>query len=237
MTEDKPSALAKVLAEALATEDEQNWSWTRNYNPGLLEHMHALGVIAANYNRLESELRLLLNLFIGDAMYKAHAGNYIFERLSNAQRLDLLKQLYNSAVGGFELAARLDWFVSGYGVCAENRNILMHSETSSDQANALQIASTLELRKYSKNNPGSLNFISLKLSELRNVADDIDRFTQYGLDLAICEIARRSGGKINLAGREIQPSLPDKPPEPIHLTLAPLKDAKDNSLPQKSSEG
>ncbi|MEH2485631.1 hypothetical protein V1280_001570 [Bradyrhizobium sp. AZCC 2230] len=207
------------------------------YNPGLADHMHALGVTAANYNRLESELRLLLDVFMGDQMTGAEAGSYLFERLSNAERMDLLKHLYISQVGGTDLSDRLDWFVSGYGICAENRNILMHSEPHGATYNALQLVSALQLRKASKKNPGVHNFISLELHELRQIADDIDRFASYGFDLALWRIASRSGGTIKLANREISPSLPDKPPAPIHLTLGPLKAAEDNQPPPESSQG
>src|SRR5690348_1468657 len=112
------SALARALA------GEPLWSWTRNYNPNLYEHMHALGVIAANYNRLEAQLRFLLNSFMSIPMISAQAGDYLFERLSNAERMDFLKRLYNQQVGGTNLAERLDWFIKGYGICVENRNIL-----------------------------------------------------------------------------------------------------------------
>jgi hypothetical protein len=193
--------------------------------------MHALGVIAANYNRLESELRLLLDVFMGEQMTAAEAGAYLFERLGNAARMDLLKRLYLAQVGGTDLADRLDWFVSGYGKCAENRNILMHSEPHGAACNALQLVSALELKKASKNNPGVHNFISLELRELRQVADDIDRFDIFGFDLALYQIASERGGTIRSGGREISPSLPDKPPEPIHLKLEPPTNAKDSSPP------
>ncbi|HZR74047.1 hypothetical protein [Bradyrhizobium sp.] len=238
MTDKEPSALAKALARALAVNDDgDNWSWDRRYNPGVLMHMHALGVVAANYNSLEAELRFLLNSFMGKQMTSSNAGNYLFERLSNAERMDLLKRLYREQVGGTDLADRLDWFVKGFGICAENRNILMHSEPHGRTTNALQIISGLELRKASKSNPGVHNFISLKLEELRKVADDIDAFASFGFDLSIYQIARELGGVIRLATREIRPTLPDNPPEPVHLTLSPQRDAKDNPPRLGSSEG
>jgi hypothetical protein len=90
---------------------------------------------------------------MGSQMTAAEAGAYLFERLSNAERINLLKQLYTTEVGGTILADRLDWFVSGYGKWAESRNILMHSEPHGASYNALQLVSALELRKASKNNP------------------------------------------------------------------------------------
>jgi hypothetical protein len=104
MTDDLPTSVNDPLARALGLTEGEPWSWTRHYNPGLFKHMHALGVVAANYNRLESELRLLLDVFMGDQMTTAEASSYLFERLSNAERMELLKHLYTAEVGGTEIA-------------------------------------------------------------------------------------------------------------------------------------
>jgi hypothetical protein len=220
---DEPLLSHNALATALL--EEEAWSWTRKYNFDLYQHMHALGVIAANYNRLESGLALLLYMFVGEAMSKA--GAYLFPRLSNAERLDLLRQLYTEQITDPDFLDRLEWFVTGYGQCTENRNILMHSEPH-NYYSRLKALSVLELKKASKNNPGTLNFISLELNELRQVADDIDRFDDYVFGLVLFESARRMGGKITLFGKEIEPPLPDKPPEPIRLTLSPQKASTGN---------
>jgi hypothetical protein len=118
----------KPIADELAQSCDEDWSWTRNYNPALFQHMHALGVIAANYNRLEDELRFLIYLFLdGGHRRLLRADVYIFEHLNNADRIGLLEQFYKEKLSGTELADYLDWFVLGYRTCAENRNMLMHS--------------------------------------------------------------------------------------------------------------
>ena len=234
MMDDTPGKV-NALARALGLTEGEPWSWTKRYNPGLFDHMHALGVIAANYNRLETVCACYLTFFMGSQMTAAEAGAYLFERLSNAEGINLLKQLYTTEVGGTILADRLDWFVSGYGKCAESRNILMHSEPHGASYNALQLVSALALRKASKNNPGVHNFISLELHELRQVADDIDRFATYGFELALYQIARKSGGTITLGDRQLSPPLPDRPPEPIHLKLGPQTNVKDSSPPPPQS--
>jgi hypothetical protein len=86
------------------------------------------GVIAANYNRLEDDLRLLICIFLGGGHRKLlKADVYLLEQLNNAERAGLLEQFYKAKLNGTELADRLDWFVFGYRTCAENRNMLMHS--------------------------------------------------------------------------------------------------------------
>jgi hypothetical protein len=222
-SEDKqPNQLASLLR------GEKPWSGAWKYNPGLYQHMHALGVIAANYNHLESLLGLLIAVFMGDV--GETVGPFLFQKLSNSTRLDLLKQLYAAQITDTNFLDRLDWFVAGYGKCAENRNILMHS-TPDNSVTSSKIASVLELKKASKNNPGAQNFISLELGQLHRIADDIDRFDDYGFQLIVFESARRQGGKINLLGKEILPALPDKPLAPILLTLLSQKFPTDDQPP------
>jgi hypothetical protein len=138
----------KPLADVLAQSYDEEWSWTRNCNPGLFQHMHALGVIAANYNRLEDDLRLLICIFLGGGHRKLlKADVYLLEQLNNAERAGLLEQFYKAKLNGTELADRLDWFVFGYRTCAENRNMLMHSIPHGSAPNALQEIPALDLRK------------------------------------------------------------------------------------------
>jgi hypothetical protein len=226
---EKPSFPPHPTVNALL--GDEAWSGTRNYSTSLYEHIYALGVVAANYNKLESGLALLIAVLMGGAKYPA--SSFLFQKLSNNERLDFLKRLYTAEIKDPDLLDRLDWLVVGYAKCADNRNILMHSEL--ERTNALDLASTLELKKASKS--GSHNFISLGLKDLRQVADDIDRFENFVFDLVIFESARRNGGKLFLPTREIAPSLPDRPPEPLQLKLSDQRPAKGGKSEPQSSGG
>jgi hypothetical protein len=230
MEEKQPSELAKVLASALAADTgEPRWSGN-NYHPAHYQHMHALGVVAANYNGLEKTLKILFFVLAGEAM--SGSSNFLFQKLSNNERLDLISRLYASQVKEAECIDRLDWFISGCGKCAENRNILMHSELQIP--NALLSADVIfKLIKATKS--GEEHFISLELAELRRVADDIYRFDKFGFDLVLYVATVRLGSAIKeFFGR--RPTLPDKPVEPVLLKLHPVKDEK-GTPPQPQASG
>jgi hypothetical protein len=210
----------KPLADTLAQFSDEEWSWTRRYNPALFQHVHALGVIAANFNQLETDLQLLIYIFLSmhnlsGGVLKAH--RYLLQQLNNAERIGLLEQFYKEKVSGTELADLLDWFVLGYRTCAENRNMLMHSVPHGSTLDALKEIATLDLIRSSRKNPIDDIFVSLELKDLRRVADDIDRFGLFGHNLALGVLGSFRGGKIWFRGQEVPAPLPAKPPKPLAL--------------------
>ena len=69
--------------------DEKPWSWNWKFNPNLKEHMHALGVIAANYNELEGHFYRLFYLTLN----KFEVGKIIFSKFNNAERIETALKL------------------------------------------------------------------------------------------------------------------------------------------------
>jgi hypothetical protein len=55
---------------------------------------------------------------------------------------------------------------------------------------------------------------------LRQVADDIDRFSAFGHGLALGVFKSQLGGTIRFEGQEVPAALPDKPPKPLALKFS-----------------
>src|SRR5690242_5147756 len=85
--ESKPRNPANILAQLMA--GSKPWSWTWRYHSSLYDHMHALGVVAANYNHLEFVFLLLFN----HHMRSHAAATVIFANLNNRYRKDVMQAL------------------------------------------------------------------------------------------------------------------------------------------------
>jgi hypothetical protein len=218
--------------------DEKPWSWSWKYNPNLKEHMHALGVIAANYNELEGRFYGLFYLTLG----RFEIGKIIFSKLNNTERIDIALRVAETEPASFR--DRYIHFITGYGVATDNRNILMHSKAHNAgpldfETNAPNIAvSQLTLAKPSRKSMDENNFISLDASELRSVADEMAEFSMFGWGLFYWRLAFIRGGTITWNdGTTATPPLPDKPTAPRRLVLSPQQVPTNTpSQPEPSDE-
>src|SRR5258708_23951798 len=176
MTDESPIPnYAKGLYAALLL-DERPWSWHWRYNPNLKEHMHALGVIAANYNELEGHFYRLFYL----TMNQAEVGKIIFAKLNNAERMEIALKIAEGETSQFR--DLYEHFISGYGIATENRNILLHSKAYNAWPFDIGL-SHLTLTKPSKKSQDENNFISLDISELRSFADVMANLALYDANL------------------------------------------------------
>jgi hypothetical protein len=208
------------LLDALA--GEKPWSWHLRYHPSLRDHMHALGVVAANYNHLEQTFQAL---FWRYSSLDSKPALRLFQRLNNNRnRIDSIREWieskeYNVSARGLALH-----FVESFETCADNRNFLMHSLTQG----TLEQADKLVLAKAAKRDPERTNSLHLGVDELRSVADDMFHLERFGLRLYMWWRARANGGKYRFAdGREVAPTLPEKSPAPTKLTPADHQFHKD----------
>jgi hypothetical protein len=209
---DADSSLSPLVRALIG---DKPWSWTWKYNPNLLNHMHAFGVIAANYNDLEGQFYRLFFLTMG----KMEAGKIVFAKLNNSERAEVALKAAETEPAAFR--ALFEYFISGYGTATENRNILMHSKAHNAWTREITM-SHLILAKPSKKSPDENNFVSLDVSELRAIADDMANFSGFGWDLFLWRMALLTGGKISWPDGEVTtPTLPGKPPEPRKLSLSP----------------
>lgn len=210
--------------------DEKTWSWNWRYNPSLKDHMHALGVIAANYNDLEGQFYRLFYVIMSDM----DAGKLIFSKLNNAERMEVALKLGEHTSPTFRTL--FEYFISGFGTLHENRNILMHSKAHNALDKELDI-SHITLAKQSKRSPHENNFVSLDIQELRTIADDMANFSTFGFDLFMWRLALAVGGTITWAdGTSLTPTLPERPLAPRKLVLSP-QEAPISAPPQIESSG
>lgn len=193
----------------------QTWSWDWKYNPNLLQHMHALGVIAANYNELEGQF---YRLFWATSQ-RFDVAKLVFSKLNNADRMAVALKVAESEPSQFR--EHYVAFIKGFGISHENRNILMHSRAHNAGARDVQV-SHLTFAKPNKRAPDENNFISLDVAELRAVADDISAYADFGWALYFWRIAFVTGGTITFQdGETISPTLPEIPAPPRKLALSP----------------
>ncbi len=217
---DNPSAPNGLLAALLM--GEKPWSWNWRYNPNLFNHMHALGVIAANYNALEGEFYRLF--FVTSD--KMEVGKLVFAKLNNAERIQIARAIAETEPPPFQ--ELFLYFLDCFGTITENRNILMHSQTHDLWPYDLE-DTHLTLSKASKIKPDNHGFIRLDVSELRRIADEMHEAASFGFKLFLWRFAIITGGTITWSdGSQLTPSLPEKPAEPRKLVLGPPPILKDS---------
>jgi hypothetical protein len=150
----------------------------------------------------------------------------------------LLSAIISQAEKMEEVKDRLLHYLLCFNICTENRNILSHS---------ILHHADVEIAKFSKrasNNPQQEIQFEIPMSELRQVADDIGATYEFGVDLYLWLLQRKScepgyvfkDGEIGLPFPQQPGSLPDKPQKPRTLTpYRPLEAGKGAQPPPRPS--
>ena len=105
----------------MAQSDTAKWP---AYGVGPEKHLHALGVITVNYNRLEMALDRLLYMYLG-ASREPYC--HIFKALNLHSQTALFNLCISQEESDPALRDGLLYFCACFLICAENRNTLMHS--------------------------------------------------------------------------------------------------------------
>jgi hypothetical protein len=175
------------------------------------KHLHALGVISLNFNLFETSMYVLLEQFMPES-----AVAYFFHEMSNEKRMSALRAFSQSHADP-DITERIDSICTYFSICAENRNLLMHSRIEQ-----LRSADLLSLTKMGKS--GELSF-DLPLGILRRVADEMWMGIKFTFDFAkhlaalresltsLVNIEPDAGPKFVAAVQ----SLPEIPPKPHKL--------------------
>lgn len=204
--------------------------WYFRHYPNHRDHMQALGVIAANYNDLEGAFYRLFFII----MHNVNVGKLVFAKLNNAERMSVARKAAEIEPAVFR--PLFEYFIAGFGVATENRNILMHSKAHNAGALASLGQSHLTFAKSTKADMDENNFVSLEVQELRDIADDMANFSVFGFDLFLWRVALITKGTITWGdGKTTTPTLPEKPREPRKLTLSAQEAQITVSPPQQSS--
>jgi hypothetical protein len=200
------------------------------YETASPRHLHALGVISLNFNLFETSMYVLLEQFMPES-----AVAYFFHEMSNEKRMHALRTFSQSCADP-DITERIDFVCTYFSICAENRNLLMHSRIEE-----LRSSNLLSLTKMGKK--GWLSF-DLDLGLLRRVADDMWIGIKFTYDLArhltvmreslesLVSMKPGAGPKFAAAVQ----SLPEIPPKPHKLDphLRILTPPDDPPRPQAS---
>jgi hypothetical protein len=181
--------------------DNTKLDWPR-YNVGPRECMFVLGVIGVNYAHLEFALAAMFATVTGMGM---DTVGPLLPKIRNNVRLDLMRERLPGHRWPEEVIEHVRHFINGFNVCADNRNLLMHSN--------IFTLSTDEIILFKNSNSGKGITCNPTLAELRQVADDMHTFFGYGLALS-------NAINWNLIAPKPHPSplpWPDKPTSPNRL--------------------
>jgi hypothetical protein len=206
----RPRRVFVNLGLVMATPKDCGWDWSGDYyGPGLADHMHALGVVAANYNSLEMLLYSLFCEYLG----RSDESALLFSQFKNNYRIDTLKAALKAYESDSAVAEAMQYFVKCFNICSDNRNLLMHSLVNEVDLNATE----LNLRKSSRSNPEKFTQLKFAVSPIRRVADDIWSVEYYGGDLFFYLLTRR--GEMKPDEPHARTTLPEKPALPDNLSL------------------
>ena len=185
------------------------------YELGPPEYIHALGAVSATFNYLESRFKVLFRIY---TRLPPKASAHLFAKLDNQARVELFRKCFEEATSSLKYKEALSHFISGYSICAQNRNILLHS-----QAIPLQRTDTGEREvvffKAPNDFPLTDNMFNLSLRKLQSIADSTYAFAVFGSNLA-AYVTRRSQ-RFPADYHRIPVSWPKKPALPKILTPRP----------------
>jgi hypothetical protein len=211
--------LAKLLM------GDELWSADWKIHLAHRDHVFAMGVISSNYNHLELCCFWIFRHYMNDSV--SGVPQMLFGRLDNARRVEYLRE-YAKHEPHPDARGCVNHFLSGYWVCAENRNFIMHSSIDSVPSGPV---TDFGLRKRAKSNYVSVTAKNVDAKRLRLIANEIDRFDSFGWATYLFLVAQRLGGRLILDGKPIVPALPEKPPLP-ELLVPPTDPALPANKPQ-----
>jgi hypothetical protein len=197
--------VARKTAQS-STPREAEYVWPR-YATGPEKHMHALGVIAVNYNVFEFGLALLLEHYA-----TRDVSDYFFGRINNQERLDAIKHFASARERDPAVLALVEHLIAYFSACTANRNILMHSRRSEGD----HPGDVLPLEKQAAHEPSKLLYFHLLLPQLRRVADQIMRGVTF-----MKELLKYLQDRDATSAPATQQSLPKAPRSPRTLSPAP----------------
>lgn len=141
-------------------EKSQSDYWPK-YQVGPRESIFALGVVGVKYAQLEFALTRIFATTLGISL---DLGSMLMPKMTNYIRLRLLRERLPSCLWSAEVQDMVLHFVQAFEICAENRNLLMHSNIASMSQDAIIL--------YKTNRDGRTVLCNPELRELRQVADE-----------------------------------------------------------------
>jgi hypothetical protein len=187
------------------------------------EHLKAIGQFALLFNFTEDILR---DLFQGTFHSKYEYSEYLFDKLGNRDRVDMLRAIILFDEKDSEVSDRLLTVLRYFNICCDNRNIVLHAVTAFDGGAA---SNALHLVKRARNNPAQINYYDLSLEEIRRVADDTAATFLFMTAMWSWLFDREAGCPAS--------PLPGIPPQPCRLSPSPPAAANASETPQPQPSG
>jgi hypothetical protein len=143
-----------------------------DYQAGPRESIFALGVVSVNYAKLEYALSLLFGIILGLDQEVS------LQTIAKVKNHETIRYLMSLALPKTAWPAHAQdavaHFLSGFKLCADNRNLLMHSSIIGAEAVTVL---------YKRNSKGEMSVCRPTVTELRSTADDIQSYCNYGINL------------------------------------------------------
>lgn len=136
------------------------------------EHIFGLGLISLQFNKFEGALKYMMELYVD---YTVSA--LLFDKASNEQRAKALRTLVNAKEKDKEIVGHIEHLLTYFAICAENRNVLLHSSETWERDPASP--GKLPLRKPLKS--GGSHLFDLELADIQRVFADILAGLKYCL--------------------------------------------------------
>lgn len=157
------------------------------YRVGNRDYIHALGIIAAVFNLLEFRFRSFFPIY---TRIPSRPAYILFAKINNETRLELMHGAMNFSSHPESIKDDVRHFLAGFKICADNRNILMHSTVTylfGPDDNPCPATSPpgnqpqgLAFQKAARGNPFQINTYQLTIEEIRAQADALNLFEKYG---------------------------------------------------------
>ena len=191
--------------------DDTRWP-SEEYKLAPNDYLAAFGQTTLLYNLLES---VMSHLFVILAPLPEDYALRFFHNLNNRDRIDLLSAFVRKNEKDLIVADAVLHCILCYGICTENRNILMHSIYF--DMSTIEPGATRLVKRASKDPRREIHF-DVPLKELRDVADTIADVFVYAREIGAFISRRRHRAWLGTTEPLQSSALPDKPPKPRTLT-------------------
>jgi len=197
--------------------------------PEFREHVYGLGLISLNYNLFESTLQYILWNYTS-----VTTANFFFDKWSNEERTAAIRHFSKETEDDPIVLDHIDYLMTYFSICVENRNILMHSRQTF--TGDKPPPGVLSIEKRLRDRTGGKNVFHLDLEIIKRVSNEIIAGVTYSINLDQY-VNYRSPLKRLMVGNAPAPALPNKPPLPHKLDPhRPVVNLQADSAPPQSSE-
>lgn len=188
-----------------------------SYHIASADHLQAIGAISANFNEYEHELFELLNAYMPNDLLMVTV--LVETLLAKKKRRQLIGELADFLDHDTSLRNSVTFALNHFAICADNRNIVLHSTLNADPAQPDPV------RLHKRNKQGQGRAYDLSLNRAQEMADEMRDGRNFVYELRMYRIKAHAGQYPNpfltQPGAVTLPQLPTEPSAPHQLTPLP----------------